>query len=80
MQKDITFFRISYDVSLLSKTTPTKSALMVSDSEIEKLNEKMDTVLVILQKKLKRSTTSEVNAKMDNLLGTIEKKRKFGCI
>ena len=33
MQKDITFFRISYDVSLLSKTTPTKSALIVSEME-----------------------------------------------
>ena len=39
VEMEITFFRISYDISLLSKTTPTKSALMVSGSEIEKLKE-----------------------------------------
>lgn len=49
--------------------------------EMRKLNEKMDTVLTILQKKQKRSTISEVNTKLDNLLETIEKKRRLDdCI
>ena len=47
---------------------------------MRKLNEKMDTILAVLQKKQKRSTISEVNTKMDNLLETIEKKRKLDCI
>ena len=44
--------------------------------ELKKLNEKLDNVLAVLQKKQKRSTISEVNSKVDNLLEVIEKKQK----
>lgn len=44
--------------------------------EIKKLNEKMDTILSLSQKR-KRSTIAEVNTKMDNLLEHMEKKKKL---
>ena len=48
--------------------------------EMKKLNEKMDTVLTVMQKKQKRSTIAEVNSKVDNLLEVIEKKQKVEYI
>ena len=67
-----------------SQTPPTNYFFSYEYSQIteemRKLNEKMDTLLTIVQKKQKRSTISEVNTKMDNLLETIEKKRKLEYI
>ena len=36
--------------------------------EMEKLNEKMDLILSLLQKKQRKCTITEVNKKMDNLI------------
>ena len=44
--------------------------------EMEKLNEKMDLILSLLQKKQRKCTITDVNAKMDNLID-ICKKRKI---
>ena len=46
-------------------------------TEMLKLNEKMDLILSIIQKKPRRNTISEVNSKMDNLIEIIDKKRKL---
>ena len=45
--------------------------------EMQKLNEKMDLILSILQKKPKKSTISDVDKKVDNLINILDKKRKF---
>ena len=45
--------------------------------EMLKLNEKMDLILSIIQKKPRKNTISEVNSKMDNLMEIIDKKRKL---
>ena len=45
--------------------------------EIQKLNEKMDLLLSILQKKSKKSTISEVDKKVDSLINILDKKRKI---
>ena len=44
--------------------------------EMQKLNEKMDLILSILQKKPKKSTITEVDKKVDNLINILHKKRK----
>ena len=44
--------------------------------EMEKLNEKMDLILSLLQKKQRKCTIKDVNTKMDNLI-EIYKKRKI---
>ena len=44
--------------------------------EMQKLNEKMDLILSILQKKPKKSTITEVDKKVDNLINIMHKKRK----
>ena len=46
-------------------------------TEMVKLNEKMDLILSIIQKKPRKNTISEVNSKMDNLIEIIDKKRKL---
>ena len=45
--------------------------------EMLKLNEKMDLILSIIQKKPRKNTISEVNSKMDSLMEIIDKKRKI---
>ena len=45
-------------------------------AEMQKLNEKMDLILSILQKKPKKSTISDVDKKVDSLIN-IMKKRKI---
>ena len=47
--------------------------------ELIKLNEKMDKILTIVEKKPRKNTLSEVNSKMDSLLDQFEetKKRKL---
>ncbi len=44
--------------------------------EMQKLNEKMDLILSILQKKPKKSTITEVDKKVDDLINILHKKRK----
>ena len=46
-------------------------------AEMEKLNDKMDLILSLLQKKPKKSTISEVDRKVDSLIEIIDKKRKI---
>ena len=46
-------------------------------AEMIKLNDKMDLILSIIQKKPRKNTISEVNSKMDNLIEIIDKKRKL---
>ena len=46
-------------------------------AEMLKLNDKMDLILSIIQKKPRKNTISEVNSKMDSLMEIIDKKRKF---
>ena len=46
-------------------------------TEMLNLNEKMDLILSIIQKKPRKNTISEVNSKMDNLIEIIDKKRKL---
>ena len=43
--------------------------------EIAKLNEKVDLVISILQKKPKKTTISEVNSKVDDLLEQMKKRK-----
>ena len=43
--------------------------------EIVKLNEKVDLVISILQKKPKKTTISEVNSKVDDLLEQMKKRK-----
>ena len=47
--------------------------------ELIKLNEKMDKILTIVEKKPRKNTLSEVNSKLDSLLDQFEetKKRKL---
>ena len=45
--------------------------------EMQQLNEKMDLILSILQKKPKKSTISDVDKKVDNLINILDKKRKI---
>ena len=42
-------------------------------TEIIKLNEKMDTILSLLQAKPRRTTLAQVDAKMDDLIETVKK-------
>ena len=46
-------------------------------AEMEKLNDKMDLILSLLQKKPKKSTIAEVDRKVDSLIEIIDKKRKI---
>ena len=46
-------------------------------AEMEKLNDKMDLILPLLQKKPKKSTISEVDKKVDSLIYILDKKRKI---
>ena len=46
-------------------------------AEMEKLNNKMDLILSLLQKKPKKSTIAEVDRKVDSLIEIIDKKRKI---
>ena len=46
-------------------------------TEMKKLNEKMDLILSILQKKPKKSTIAEVDKKVDSLINILDKKRKI---
>ncbi len=43
-------------------------------AEMQKLNEKMDLILSILQKKPKKSTIAEVDKKVDSLINILERK------
>ena len=45
--------------------------------EMQKLNEKMDLILSILQKKPKKCTISDVDKKVDSLINILDKKRKI---
>ena len=45
--------------------------------EMEKLNEKMDLILSLLQTKKRKCTITDVNTKMDNLIEKLDKKRKL---
>ena len=45
--------------------------------EMQRLNEKMDTILSLIQKKPRKNIISEVNTKMDNLIEKLDKKRKL---
>ena len=44
--------------------------------ELIKLNEKMDKILTIVEKKPRKNTLSEVNSKMDSLLDQFEETKK----
>ena len=48
--------------------------------ELVKVNEKMDKILALLEKKPRKNILSEVNTKMDNLLVQFDKKRKVDDI
>ena len=48
--------------------------------ELVKVNEKMDKILTLLEKKPRKNILSEVNTKMDNLLVQFDKKRKVDNI
>ena len=45
--------------------------------EMQKLNEKMDLILSILQKKPKKCSISDVDKKVDSLINMLDKKRKI---
>ena len=45
--------------------------------EVKKLNEKIDSVLLIIQKKPRKNTLTEVNTKVDCIIEKLNKKRKF---
>ena len=45
--------------------------------EMQKLNEKMDLILCILQKKPKKTTILDVDKKVDSLINILDKKRKI---
>ena len=45
--------------------------------QLVKLNEKMDKILTLVEKKPRKHTLTEVNSKMDNLLDRFEKKQKL---
>ena len=46
-------------------------------AEMEKLNDKMDLILSLVQNKPKKSTITEVDKKVDNLINMLHKKRKI---
>ena len=48
--------------------------VMYTQNEMQKLNEKMDLILSILQKKPKKSTIAEVDKKVDSLINILERK------
>ena len=45
--------------------------------EMQKLNEKMDLILSILQKKPKKTSISDVDKKVDSLINMLDKNRKI---
>ena len=45
--------------------------------ELVKLNDKMDSILTLLQSKPKKTTISQVDKKVDNLIDILERKRKI---
>lgn len=44
--------------------------------ELLELNQKMDTILTLLQHKPKKCTISQVDKKVDNLIDILEKKKR----
>ena len=46
-------------------------------AEMQKLNERMDLILSIIQKKPKKCSISDVDKKVENLINILGKKRKF---
>ncbi len=46
-------------------------------AEMQKLNEKMDLILSILQNKPKKCSISDVDKKVDSLINILEKKEKY---
>ena len=46
-------------------------------AEMQKLNQKMDLILSILQKKPKKCSISDVDKKVDSLINILDKNRKI---